>query len=68
LIIDTEPVQVFQEKTVPAGATLAGWAALVQEVFEGFENLPQFSEPPTYWAHQTRLASACLGEVSKSRK
>jgi len=30
LRIDTDPVQVFQEKAVPAGAKLAGWAALVR--------------------------------------
>jgi hypothetical protein len=30
LIIDTGPVQVFQETTVPVGARLAGWAALVR--------------------------------------
>ena len=28
--IDTTPVQVFQEKTVPTGTRLAGWAALVR--------------------------------------
>lgn len=30
LRIETDPVRVFQEKTVPAGAKLAGWAALVR--------------------------------------
>lgn len=28
--IETEPLSVFQERTVPAGARLAGWAALVR--------------------------------------
>ena len=30
MLIDTTPVQVFQEKTVPTGTRLAGWAALVR--------------------------------------